>query len=95
MAYLTSAEIAAVRQKPRARRLRAAVRVSEFTYVSLAAKVGLSRAHLAAAATGRQSLSLSMKLRVGRALGVPPAVLWPELETLALEILQGVRGGAK
>jgi transcriptional regulator with XRE-family HTH domain len=91
MAHLTDSEVEAVRQAPRTQRLRAAVRASSFTFPALAAKVGISRAHLAGVAGGRQQLSLALKLRVARVLGVPATLLWPHLETLALEILHGVR----
>lgn len=75
---------------PASRRLRRALELNDLTYGELARKVGVSRAHLASAAQGRQTLSLPVKLRIARALRVPASVLWPELATLARELLHGV-----
>jgi len=71
------------------RRLRMAMVLAGATYAQLAAKAGLSRVHLASAANGRERLSVTAKLRVARALGIAPRVVWPALEMLANELLHG------
>lgn len=92
---MTSDELVILRNKPRAQRLRLAAQLAGKSYGWIAARSGVSRAHVASAAQGRQSLSLPTKVRVARALAVPASVLWPELETLALELLHGFAGRAR
>lgn len=87
--WLTEADAAAVLAKPASKRLRFAAQLADITYGEIASRIGVSRAHVAAAAQGRQQLSLIAKVRVGRVLRVAPVVIWPELELLALELLQG------
>lgn len=92
MVKLTEADVTTLRAKPSRQRLRLAVQLAETTYGALADRVGVSRAHVAAAAQGRQQLSLTAKLRIARVLRVPAATIWPELEVLALEVLRGAAG---
>lgn len=92
---LTDADITTLRAKPARQRLRLATQLAETTYGALADRIGVSRAHVAAAAQGRQQLSLPAKLRIARVLRVPAATIWPELEVLALELLRGAAGRTK
>jgi lambda repressor-like predicted transcriptional regulator len=89
--------VAAVAELPARKRLRAAMQLSGVTYAQLALKVGVSRSHLASGTQGSARLSLTTKLRVARVLGVPASILWPELQTLAFDILYGwkTRGRTK
>lgn len=89
MMRLSDDDVVVVQQKAPRARLRMAMVLTGTSYAALASKAGLSRAHLASAAQGRQTLSLTSKLRVARALGIAPRVLWPALEALGNELLHG------
>lgn len=93
MRRLTSNEAATVQTARRSQRVRLAIVLAESSYGEMADRIGVSRAHLASAAQGRQRLSLPAKVRLARVLGVPASVIWPELATLALELLHGPKGG--
>jgi len=89
---LTDDDVAVLSRKVPRLRLRTAVQLAGTDYATVAAKAGVSRAHLAGAAQGRQGLSLTAKVRVARVLGVAPRVVWPALEALANELLHGAAG---
>lgn len=89
MTKLTEEDVGALRKKPPQTRLKLAIQMIGARYEDIASQCGITRAHLAAAAQGRQSLSLTTRLLVAREIGVPAAVLWPWLEEMALEVLHG------
>ena len=89
---LNPTDVILLRQRAASQRVRVALRLAGTTYDEVACRVGVSETHLGAAARGQQRLSLRAKLRVARLLRVPAAVLWPELETIALEVLHGAGG---
>jgi lambda repressor-like predicted transcriptional regulator len=89
MMRLSDDDVVVLQRKLPRLRLRMAVALAGTSYAALAARAGLSRAHLASAAQGRQTLSLTSKLRVARALGIAPRVVWPALEALGNELLHG------
>jgi lambda repressor-like predicted transcriptional regulator len=92
---LNADDVLILRQRPVSLRLRVAHRLAGASFREVAERAGISPVHLTAAAGQRQRLSLRAKLHVARILSVPAAVIWPELETLALEALHGAMGGRR
>jgi lambda repressor-like predicted transcriptional regulator len=95
LARLSEEDLAAIRARLDKGRLRLALQLAGLTWTQLAEAAGISRSHLVGTASGLQRLSLPMKLRVARVLVVPASALWPELESLALELLHGAAGGKR
>lgn len=83
--------IAALAGTARARRLHVLLSLVTLPSHLVAERAGITRRYLNEAAAGRRALSLSAKLRLARVVRVPAAVVWPELQTLALELLHGWR----
>jgi hypothetical protein len=83
--------IATLAVAPRRRRLTLLLKLIPQPGALIAKRAGISRATLYREAT----MSLVTKLRVARVLRVPASVIWPELQTLAWELLYGFRGDKK
>jgi hypothetical protein len=90
---LNAEDVILLRQREPGVRVRVAHRLAGATFAEIAARVGISPTHLRNGSAQRQRLSLRVKLQVARIFGIPAAVLWPELEVLALEALHGAAGG--
>jgi len=80
--------IAALAAAPKRRRLSLLLKLVPQPAALIAKRAGISRATLYRETT----VSLVTKLRIARAVRVPASVIWPELQTLAWELLYGFRG---
>jgi hypothetical protein len=80
--------IAALSAAPRGHRLTLLLKLVPQPGAVIARRAGISRATLYREAT----MSLPTKLRVARVVRVPASIIWPELQTLAFELLYGFRG---
>jgi len=78
--------IALVADAPRGERLALLLKVLPTPSKVIAQRAGCSTRTLS---SGR--LSLPLKLRVARVVRVPAAIIWPELQTLAWELLYGFK----
>lgn len=83
--------IATLAAAPRTQRLRLLLRLIPQPSKVIAQRAGITRATLNRGAT----MALATKLRVARVVRVPASVIWPELQTLAFELLYGFRGGKR
>jgi len=81
--------IAIVAAAPRKQRLRLVLQVLPTPAGVIARRAGLGRATLY---RDEGRLSLSSKLRIARAVRVPASIIWPDLQTLAFELLHGFKG---
>jgi hypothetical protein len=82
--------IATLAEAPKTRRLRLLLQLLPQPGAVIAKRAGISRATLL-----RTNQSLPIKLRIARAVRVPASIIWPELQTLAFELLYGFRGRTK
>lgn len=82
--------IALVAEAPKGERLALLLKLSPTPTAVLAKRAGISAARLR-----HGTLPLDVKVRVARVVRVPASIIWPELQTLAWELLYGFRGRTK
>ena len=82
--------IAMVAEAPKRGRLTLLLKLIRQPRAVIAKRAGISASRLR-----RGTLSLDVKLRVARVVRVPASMIWPELQTLAWELLYGFRGRTK